>query len=132
MYTNEIKQLAEARKVYFADLFKELSYRTGDTPDRTDNGLHLTGDGYRDTVPQFLHVLGLPSNEPYSETLEPLRRAIQKKNELYFHRWRPQNQTYLFGFRKHEQGRNAREIAEFDPLVAAVELEIERLSKGKD
>ena len=52
------------------------------------------------------------------DKLEPLRVAIVAKNELFFYRWRPQNETYLFGFRKHEQGNNAKEIAEFDPLVA--------------
>ena len=54
-------------------------------------------------------------------------RAINEKNRLYFYRWRPQNETYLFGFRKHEQGNNAREIPLFDPLVAAKEAEIARL-----
>ena len=53
--------------------------------------------------------------------MEALRRAIIAKNRLYFYRWRPQNETYLFGFRKHEQGNNAREIPEFDPLVAEQE-----------
>lgn len=58
---------------------------------------------------------------------EQLRQAILAKNELFFHRWRPQNITYLFGFRKHEQGQNAREIARFDPLVAEQEQAIARL-----
>jgi hypothetical protein len=43
---------------------------------------------------------------------------------LYFHRWRPQNITYLFGFRKHEQGQNAAEIPKFDPLIKALEDQI--------
>ncbi len=59
---------------------------------------------------------------------EQLRQAILAKNELYFHRWRPQNVTYLFGFRKHEQGQNAVEIPQFDPLVAAREQAIRTLS----
>ena len=59
--------------------------------------------------------------------VEALRQAINAKNELYFYRWRPQNETYLFGFRKHEQGQNAREIPQFDPLVTAREAEIARL-----
>ncbi len=59
--------------------------------------------------------------------IEQLRQAIVQKNELYFHRWRPQNQTYLLGFRKHEQGQNAQEIVQFDPLVAAQEQQIARL-----
>jgi lysophospholipase L1-like esterase len=64
---------------------------------------------------------------PEFDQVEALRSAINAKNELYFYRWRPQNETYLFGFRKHEQGQNAREIPEFDPLVAAREAEIARL-----
>lgn len=59
---------------------------------------------------------------------EALRREILAKNELYFHRWRPQNVTYLFGFRKHEQGNNAVEIPQFDPLVEARESTIRTLS----
>lgn len=62
---------------------------------------------------------------------ETLRAKIIDKNQLFFHRWRPQNETYLFGFRKHEQGKNAREVAEFDPLVAAAEKEIAGLRKPK-
>ncbi|MFC1759014.1 SGNH/GDSL hydrolase family protein [Planctomycetota bacterium] len=50
-----------------------------------------------------------------------LRQTICRKNELFFHRWRPQNETYLFLFRKHEQGNNAVEIPKFDPLVAEQE-----------
>ena len=44
------------------------------------------------------------------EQAEALRAAINAKNRLFFYRWRPQNITYLFGFRKHEQGNNAVEI----------------------
>ena len=58
---------------------------------------------------------------PDFDQVEALRKAIIAKNRLYFYRWRPQNETYLFGFRKHEQGNNAREIPEFDPLVAEKE-----------
>jgi hypothetical protein len=58
---------------------------------------------------------------------EVLRQAIAAKNRLYFYRWRPENETYLFGFRKHEQGQNAREIPQFDPLIAEKEKEIAKL-----
>jgi len=71
---------------------------------------------------------GVPlTRGPEFDQVEALRAAINAKNELYFHRWRPANETYLFGFRKHEQGQNAREIPLFDPLVAAKEAEIARL-----
>lgn len=57
-------------------------------------------------------------------TYETFRELTARKNELYFHRWRPQNITYLYGFRKHEQGNNASEIARFDPLVGELEQQI--------
>ncbi len=56
-----------------------------------------------------------------------LREAIVEKNLLYMHRYRPQNETYLFLFRKHEQGNNAVEIPQFDPLVAKLETRIAEL-----
>jgi lysophospholipase L1-like esterase len=58
---------------------------------------------------------------------ESLRQAICEKNTLYFHRYRPQNETYLFLFRKHEQGNNAVEIPQFDPLIAEKEAAIQTL-----
>jgi len=64
---------------------------------------------------------------PDFDQAENMRKTIREKNETYFHRWRPQNETYLFGFRKNEQGKNAKEIAEFDPIVAKLEGEIARL-----
>ena len=63
------------------------------------------------------------------DKLEPLRRAVVEKNQLFFYRWRPHNETYLFGFRKHEQGKNAKEVAEFDPLVSKAEEDIARIRK---
>jgi lysophospholipase L1-like esterase len=68
---------------------------------------------------------------PEFDQVEQLRAAILAKNQLYFHRWRPQNETYLFGFRKQEQGQNAREIPQFDPLVAGKEEEILKLSSPR-
>ena len=66
---------------------------------------------------------------PDGKQLDDLRDKIIDKNLLYFHRWRPQNVTYLFGFRKHEQGNNAKEVAEFEPLVKKVEDVIAKLRK---
>ena len=47
------------------------------------------------------------------------------KDELFFNRWRPQNETYLFGFRKHEQGQNGKEIPMFDPLIEQADGKIQ-------
>ncbi|MCA9182924.1 MAG: SGNH/GDSL hydrolase family protein, partial [Planctomycetales bacterium] len=58
-----------------------------------------------------------------------LLTEMRHKNQLYFHRWRPQNETYLFLFRKHEQGNNAVEIPQFDPLIDQVEAAINPLAQ---
>jgi lysophospholipase L1-like esterase len=71
--------------------------------------------------------VALDARGPEYEQVERLRATILAKNRLYFYRWRPENETYLFGFRKHEQGQNAREIPRFDPLVEDKEAEIVKL-----
>ncbi len=48
---------------------------------------------------------------------EEIRRLIMEKNELFFHRSRPQNKSYIWVFRKHEQGNIFRELPMFDPLI---------------
>ena len=73
---------------------------------------------------------GIPlyrSNMPDAQQAEQLRQVIIQKNRLFFHKHRPQNETYLFGFRKHEQGNNAAEIPKFQPLIEAKEKEIAKL-----
>ena len=79
------------------------------------------------SAPDFARGLRLERG-PEFDQVEALRAAIVRKNQLYFYRWRPQNETYLFGFRKHEQGRNGAEIVQFDPLIAEQESAIARLS----
>lgn len=68
---------------------------------------------------------------PQLTQAELLRQAVLRKNELFFNRWRPENETYLFGFRKHEQGQNGREIPMFDPLIQEQEELIARLRQPK-
>lgn len=63
------------------------------------------------------------------QQVEKLRRWLHRKNELFFHHYRPQNETYLFLFRKHEQGNNAVEVDQFPPLIEPIEKEIAQLSK---
>ena len=58
---------------------------------------------------------------------EQLRKLIVAKNFDFFNYWRPENDTYILGYRKGEQGRNAVELPQFKPLVEAKEKEIARL-----
>ena len=69
----------------------------------------------------------IPIDSNYTELLH----TITMKNMMFFHRHRPQNETYLFLFRKHEQGNNAVEIPQFDPLVQDLDKKIYDLSKPR-
>ena len=72
----------------------------------------------------------LSQGAPFAQA-KRLHQAILKKNDLFFNRWRPENSTYLFLFRKGEQGQNAREIPDFDPLITEQEAKIATLRKPK-
>ncbi|MCG8649403.1 MAG: GDSL-type esterase/lipase family protein [Pirellulales bacterium] len=61
-----------------------------------------------------------------------IQRKIVDKNQLFFHRYRPQNETYLFLFRKHEQGNNAVEIPQFDPLIRKADQAIWALAADQN
>lgn len=68
---------------------------------------------------------------PQHAQAEALRLQVIRKNRLFFERYRPQNITYLLGFRAHEQGQNAKEIEALEALVAEVEEKIFELQKPK-
>ena len=49
---------------------------------------------------------------------ERLRRLSVEKNVLHRHKLRPINEAYIFLFRRHEMGHLAKEMKDFDELVA--------------
>lgn len=125
-----LQTFAEKRKVHFVDLFGAMG---GDKLDKessteafTHDGLHFTKNGYRELASQLALGLGYEAIQTDSLT-EDLRKSIIEKNRLFFHRWRPANETYLYLFRKHEQGNNAKEIPQFDPIIEDWEKEIEAI-----
>ncbi len=131
-YQNVIKQTAEGRKLSFVKThMPDDSSMPNPLLPKTFNGLHYDEMGYwkifgvmADTISdEKWKSMGISRTESPG-FLNSLREKVIAKNELFFHRWRPANTTYLTGFRKHEQGQNAKEIAQFDPLVAAKEEEI--------
>ncbi len=97
----------------------------------TDNGIHLTSYGYILAAQEIEKGLGWKSGAWSTakgrNLAEPLREAILRKNEWFFHRSRPANMAYIFGFRKGEQGQNAVEIPKFDAFIAAEEQRIAQL-----
>jgi len=101
----------------------------------TDNGVHLNARGYRAFATSFALQLGWKTEaarwDDEDAAQATLRDAILRKNALFFHRSRPANYTYIFGFRRGEQGRNAVEIPKFDPLVDKAEANAVGISAGK-
>jgi lysophospholipase L1-like esterase len=119
-YVGILKATAEKEKLDYVPLFE----RTRDAGGRfTENGLHPDETGY-----QKLTGLLFETTPPTTGRAE-VRAKIIEKNQLFFHRWRPQNETYLFGFRKHEQGNNSVEIPQFDPLVVKAEEQLIEMMK---
>lgn len=127
-----IRELAKKNNARFVDLFAALG---GDAFDGTVANPALTEDGVNHgeaghAIVSRELVKGLAYTESRlsqtnNEALTTLRAAIVEKDRLFFHRWRPANETYLFLFRKHEQGQNAKEIPMFDPLIAEQEKVVE-------
>jgi len=129
VYAAAIAELAAERRAGFVPLFSRLQ-GAGPGARLTDNGIHLSADGYRRVAEEIEDSLFGPSPGSAwrsSVHTEALRAAIVRKNEWYFHRSRPANMAYIFGFRRHEQGRNAAEVLQFDEYVAAEEARIAAL-----
>jgi lysophospholipase L1-like esterase len=119
-----ISGLAKERGLRFADLFTAMGTAAVDS----ENGVTFTANGYTAIAPAFLKALEVPAP---ARVPDGLRDLVLKKNQLYFYRWRPQNEIYLFGSRKHEQGNNASEVQLFEPLVSEQEAAIQAVLAGK-
>lgn len=124
-YAAAVTELAKRRGAPVIDLFR----LPASSANLTENGIHFGEQGYASLVTNLVKQEGWKSLPVTNDKAEAIRQKIVEKNMQFFHRWRPQNITYLTGFRKHEQGNNAVEIAQFDPLVAQVETEIAEILK---
>jgi len=149
LYTGAIQKIAEKRGGRFVNAF--ASFGAGESIMKqgklTIDGLHLSAEGYKFFASVIENSLGLKATvgkfpqgsdydsiipaapSPDEAPLEKTRALIAEKNIQFFNKWRPQNETYLFLFRKHEQGRNAKEIPEFDPFITGKEAEIAKAAE---
>lgn len=125
LYRDRIREIADEAEVSFVDVFAAI----GDAKGLTSDGVHYTPDGYAAIAEKVVVAMGGEAKDVLTDQLDTLRKVVVEKNRLFFYRWRPQNETYLHGFRKHEQGNNAKELAEFEPMVAEKEKEIAKLRK---
>jgi len=129
--TEAVAKLAAERKLDYIDLYTPLKKAIEDHKEMlTNNGLHFTEAGYQQLAPVVASTL-VERSVKGSVASPKLRAVVQAKNELFFNRFRPQNEIYLFGSRKHEQGNNGVEIPQFDPLIEAKEKEIAQLRTVK-
>ena len=139
MYSEAIRLLAAKRDASFVNLFdRTLAEYERQKPNLTDNGIHLNALGYWLTARMIVEELGMkpPPADSVGEDgrvkdakIEQLRQVIRQKNVFFFDRYRPQNDMYIFWGRKHEQGRNAVEIPQFEKFIEAKEAEINELKK---
>ncbi len=96
----------------------------------TTDGVAWNDAGYEASGREFMRQLGFKDlrldaiAEQSPNAIDALRTLVQRKNEWFFHRYRPQNETYLFLFRKHEQGNNAPEVELMERYVQDGEAEI--------
>ncbi|MEM7602053.1 MAG: PVC-type heme-binding CxxCH protein, partial [Verrucomicrobiota bacterium] len=101
-YTNVMREVAEANKVGFADVFSVTSSALADPDSRmTINGVHLTEAGYEIFSRQLF-------SEVFSESApdvgQDLRAVLVDKNRQYFRRYRPLNTFYYTGGRRKAYG----------------------------
>ncbi|MFT3878820.1 MAG: GDSL-type esterase/lipase family protein [Gemmatales bacterium] len=128
-YSAAIADLAREQKGKAQAIDLSHLYQPYDSRPLTDEGILPNDLGYQQLARIMAEAMG--SNKDLSKPNEPLRQLILKKNELYFHQYRPQNDTYLFLFRKHEQGNNAAEIPQFTPLIKELDRQINELKRKK-
>jgi lysophospholipase L1-like esterase len=140
MYANTMKELAKQRGMRFVDLY-DLTKPGADAKPLTENGIHLTPVGYARAALETAKQLGVKPAAAWSLDdkgvinnpghLEAIRQLSIQKNVQYFNSWRPANETYIFGFRSYEQGKNAAEMPKFAEPIARLEDQITKLAQQK-
>ena len=128
-YAAAIRAVAIDEGAGLVDLFGGVTNSLPAGERLTENGVHLSAAGYDAAAAVFAAATGQPLSGDFAARTATLRAAVNTKNRLFFHRWRPANETYLFLFRRHEQGNNAVEILQFDPLVEAAEATVQKLAQ---
>jgi lysophospholipase L1-like esterase len=116
------KKIAIKGKYRFIDLFTPFSKENK----YTTNGIHLSSNGYRKAGELIAEALTLPTPaiKIDSKKAEHIRNTIIKKNTLFFHRWRPRNDAFVYGERKDEQRIAQEEPAQIEPFIAKQEVAI--------
>lgn len=100
-YVKAMREVSEANKVQFVDLFdaSKKAYRDA-RKSLTINGIHLSDDGYKALAPaMFAAVFGQKAPSMSGRGFEKLRDAINDKNQLWFSRYRTVDGYNVYGGR---------------------------------
>jgi hypothetical protein len=122
-YAETLAEVAAKGGHAFVDLLSPLS--KGNEL-YSDNGIHPSSDGYQRIAEIIVETLRCPP-PAFASPPEAVRSAIIRKNTLYFHRWRPRNDAFVYGERKREQKIAQTEPEKFEPFVAKAEAKIREL-----
>ena len=121
-YSETTKEIAIKGNYSFIDLFTPFSKENK----YTTNGIHLSSKGYRKAGDLIAAALTLPPAviKIDSAKADNIRNTIIKKNTLFYHRWRPRNDAFVYGERKDEQRIAQEEPAQIEPFIAKQEAAI--------
>lgn len=89
-----------------------------------ESAQYLSGSGYAQWNRDWAESVLGPVRPVASDCIGPLSVLSREANRLFFEMHRPQNETYLYLFRKHEQGNNSVEPFQNRPLLAERQLKM--------
>jgi folylpolyglutamate synthase/dihydropteroate synthase len=133
-YNSNLAQVAEGIRKIAADHQATLIDLQKLAPEKrfTEEGIVWNDQGYQESAREIVKQLGYKNLAidrflDQSSAINELQSAIK----WFFHRYRPQNETYLFLFRKHEQGNNAVEVEQMEKFVRDGENKISQWLTNK-
>jgi hypothetical protein len=88
------------------------------------SAMNLSDQGYQEWSQAFAQEQMGDRNSLDALRASHLEAISRKAHHGFFELHRPQNETYLFLFRKHEQGNNGVEPQQNRPLIAAEQLQL--------
>ncbi|MFG0329773.1 MAG: PVC-type heme-binding CxxCH protein [Phycisphaerales bacterium] len=141
LYTEAMREVAEARRVPFVDLYSisQTAYDAADEP-LTVNGVHLTEYGYHAIASaMYRAIFGESAPLLESERFGAIRDAVNEKNALWFSRYRTVDGYNIYGGRSHleyEGIRNRdtmqREMEMRDVMTRNAERRVWWIAQGRD
>ena len=124
-YVEATREVCIEGNYNFIDLFTPFSAERN----YTINGIHLSRSGYRKAGEMIAQALAFPAPviKINSKKADQIRDLIIKKNTLFYHRWRPRNDAFVYGERKDEQRIAQEEPAQIEPFIVQQETAISLL-----